>query len=101
MSTQVTLDFSRAVSEDDVWATVRAGLCPNFAGFGANLDALVDVIRGGFGVHTPLKLRIVGKGAAKAAAGAGRWQQIQTTFDESVAGEFGEEVESVEWVDPG
>jgi hypothetical protein len=101
MSTEVVLDFSRAASEDDVWVTIRAGLCPNFAEFGANLDALVDVLRGGFGVGTPFKLRILGKDAAKAAVGAGRWQQIETTFDESVAGEFGEDVESVEWVSPG
>ena len=92
----VTLDFSAATSEEDLWATIKAGLCPKFTKFGCNLDALVDVLRGGFGIDTPIKLRIIGRVAAKAATQ--RWQQFEETFDEAVEGEYGEEVESLEWV---
>ena len=94
----VTLDFSGASTEADLWAEIQRKLCPGFEKFGANLDALVDVLRGGFGVATPLRLRISGKIEAAAAAGNDRWLHFEEIFADSVKGDYSEEVESIEWV---
>ena len=56
---EVCIDFSKCVTEQDVWQVLRSKLCPGFDAFGCNCSALVDVLRGGFGVETPLELRIV------------------------------------------
>ena len=55
----------------------------------------VDVLRGGFGVPTPLRLRIVGRKSSAAAAPG--WSEIEAIFVESVKSEYDEDVESVEW----
>ena len=93
---EVALDFSSASTEADLWAEIKRGLCPQFNDFGANLDALVDVLRGGFGVATPLTLKISGKAAAETAAG-NRWRHFEAIFSESPNGQCGEQVDSVEW----
>lgn len=95
---EVTLDFSGASTETDLWAEIKQKLCPGFSKFGANLDALVDVLRGGWGVPTPLILKIKGRDAATAAAGQRRWRLFDETFTDSVKGEYGEDVGSVDWV---
>lgn len=94
----VLLDFSVVSNEDEMWATIREGLCPRFTHFGSNLDALVDVLRGGFGIDTPIKLRILGRESAMNAVGCARWQMIEMIFTESLEGTYGEDVESIEWV---
>ena len=96
-ATALTLDFSAATSEADLWAECRRVLCPTFTGFGANLDALVDVLRGGFGVKPPFKLRVVGRDAGERAAPQ-RWRHFEEIFNCAVKGEYGEQVESVAWV---
>ena len=42
---EVTLEFSSASTEADLWAEIKRGICPEFDGVGANLDALIDVLR--------------------------------------------------------
>ena len=65
---ELTLDFTNAKTEADLWAECKRVLCPKFDDFGANLDALVDILRGGFGLMTPFKLTILGRDSALASA---------------------------------
>lgn len=44
------LDGRHMTSFDDFWDEIHRILCPNFKHFGRNWDALVDILRGGFGV---------------------------------------------------
>lgn len=43
------LDLSACADMDDFYTVAAAQLCPKFAGFGRNLSAFTDVLRGGFG----------------------------------------------------
>jgi len=67
-------------------------LCPS------SVESVRSSLRGGWGVPTPLILRIRGRDAAAAAAGQRRWRLFDETFTDSVKGEYGEDVGSVDWV---
>mmetsp|Transcript_21597 Transcript_21597/g.47266 ORF Transcript_21597/g.47266 Transcript_21597/m.47266 type:complete len:134 (+) Transcript_21597:210-611(+) len=43
------LDLSKVYNMLDFHLAVRSALCPQFPGYGKNLDAFVDILRGGFG----------------------------------------------------
>ena len=47
-----TLRGERITSLEAFYDEVQAVICGGWAGFGRNLDALVDVLRGGLGGHT-------------------------------------------------
>ena len=93
---ELTLDFTNAKTEADLWAECKRVLCPKFDDFGANLDALVDILRGGFGLMTPFKLTILGRDSALASAPQ-RWSIFEEIFNESVLGKYGEDVDSIAW----
>jgi len=76
---------------------IQRKLCPGFDPFGRNLDALIDILRGGFGLDTPLTLRISGR--TQAARAIDRWHKFQEIFDEAPQGRYGEAVKSVAWLD--
>ncbi len=46
---EFAIDGHNMRSVDEFWDEVQRVLCPDFKHFGRNLDALVDILRGGFG----------------------------------------------------
>jgi len=53
---------------------------------------------GGFGHFQPWEfIKLVVRGKQAAEAHYPKWSDLQTTIDESVAGEYGEKVAAVEW----
>ena len=94
----IELDFRQVHSDDDAWDEIDRKL--GFNGFGRNLDAFVDVLRGGFGHFTVNEFaKLVVRGKQTAAAHCTKWGKIQKILDESVDGEYGEQVTAVEWRD--
>lgn len=94
----IKLDFREVGSNDDMWDEIDRKL--GFKHFGRNLDALVDVLRGGFGHFTVdeyVKLVVLGKDVA--AARCDRWPKVVEVINESLDGECGERVAAVEWSD--
>ena len=94
----IKLDFREVGSNEDMWDEIdrKRGV----EGFGRNLDALVDVLRGGFGHFTVdeyVKLVVFGKDVA--AAHCDRWPEVVEVINESLDGEYGEQVAAVEWSD--
>ena len=81
-----------------MWDEINTKL--GFDGFGRNLDALVDVLRGGFGhFQSSEYIKLVVYGKAVAAAKYGKWALLEETINESVDGKYGEQVAAVEWRD--
>ena len=97
---QIVLDFSDVTTASDCWDELNAKL--GFPGFGRNLDALVDVLRGGFGHFSYPEyaaLTVFGRREALKMAGAdlAKWKLIAETLADSVAGEYGEQVTTCDW----
>jgi hypothetical protein len=93
------LDFSEATTMNGVWDEVNLKL--GFDGFGRNLDALTDVLRGGFGHFQPweeIRLVVRGRPGARERVGPG-WAEVEATLAEAPAQEYGEMVSSIEWAD--
>ena len=94
----IKLDFREVGSNDDMWDEIDRKL--GFEGFGRNLDALVDVLRGGFGHFTVdeyVKLVVFGKEVA--AAHCDTWPKVVEVINQSLEGEYDEQVAAVEWSD--
>ena len=92
----IELDFRQVGSDVDMWDEINAKL--GFDDFGRNLDALVDVLRGGFGHFENWEyVKLVVHGRAVAAAHCSKWAGVQEIIDESVEGVYGEQVAAVEW----
>ncbi len=47
---QIIIDGAKTATLIDFYDEIQKLFCPNFKAFGRNMDALVDVLRGGFGV---------------------------------------------------
>ncbi|MFQ5831095.1 MAG: barstar family protein [Candidatus Thorarchaeota archaeon] len=57
-----TIDGHNMRSVDKFWDEVQRVLCPDFKYFGKNLDALVDILRGGSGAFEQgetIRLRLI------------------------------------------
>ena len=100
---EFVLDFSSVKTFGECYDVINDKL--GFDGFGRNLDALVDILRGGFGhFATPewASLVIIGREhaarIAKKCNELDRWKIMEEIFTDSVKGECGERVKSCCWV---
>jgi RNAse (barnase) inhibitor barstar len=70
----ITIDGSAITNIDTFYDEIYRKFCPNLKGFGRNLDAFNDVLRGGFGEFeygTPIKLVWTNSNNSKIALGYG------------------------------
>jgi hypothetical protein len=94
----IELDFRQVGSADDLWDEIDRKL--GFDGFGRNLDAFTDVLRGGFGHFQPWEfIKLVVRGKQAAEAHYPKWSILEDGINNSVAGEYGEQVAAVEWAE--
>lgn len=78
-----TLDFRKITSMDGLWDTVDSKI--GFKGFGRNLDAFNDLLRGGFGhfeMDDSVTITVLGAAHAEQVVGD-KWKIIKEILDES------------------
>lgn len=97
---KIVLDFSRVDTLDDLWDEINSKI--GFPDFGRNLDALVDLLRGGFGHNDQAagqEFALVVVGRTRARDRVSKWRDVEETLSDSVKQEYGEAVASIEWAD--
>ena len=96
------LDFSPAQTNDDLYDEIQEKL--GFPEFGRNLDAFIDILRGGFGhfeYDEYVNLTVKGRKHVQSSQANGgsmsKWKGIEEVLMESLDGD--EMVRSIEWID--
>ncbi|NWF95738.1 MAG: barstar family protein [Candidatus Thorarchaeota archaeon] len=83
---EFVLDGSNMVSVDGFYDEVQRVLCPDFSGFGRNLDALNDILRGGFGTFEygdQIRIRIVNVHKMRMNLEASFFRHVMEVLEES------------------
>lgn len=86
MTKKFILDGTQVTSMDSFYDEVQRILCPGFRGFGRNLHAFRDVLRGGFMVfeeNEVVEIELIGSKKMKKHLPEGHYNQIVRIFKEA------------------